>query len=582
MLAGVGGIDAVLLVVAADESVMPQTREHFEICRLLHVPSGIVVLTKADLVDEETLELVRLEVRDLVAGSFLQDAPVIAVSSKTGTGLEALRSSILGLARESARRGRQQGAARLPIDRVFTVKGFGTVVTGTLVSGEITADVALEVLPSRRAVKTRGIQVHGRTESHAVAGQRVAVNLGGVEVTDIARGESLVEPGTLEPTRVADAAIEAVAGARPLRHGARIRFHQGTSEVLGRVALAGPVGPSGSAPFVEVPPGGRAYVRLRLESPAVLTRGDRFILRAYSPPTTIAGGLVLDPDPPRAGIRRPGSRRRFERLDPGAAGSAAEAQPAEDRAAALFVEEAGAAGLPVSAMTTRAGIAPGARAASIDRLSRANALVRAGDVLVTPAVIGGLQQQLVAAVAAYHRSEPLSEGLPREEARERLFSRAGPGVFDRVIADLVAAGTIQARDRLALASHRVSLSGDEERARAAIERLFRDAGLRPPDPASLAGLAGVGPEVADRVLKLLLRQKVLLRVDTLLFHEDSLARLRQEVAALKAAAGNRPATIDVATFKDRFGVTRKFAIPLLEYLDRERVTKRAGEVRVVI
>src|SRR5262245_36782182 len=225
MLAGVGGIDLVTLVVAADESVMPQTRQHFEICRLLHVPAGLVALTKADLVDEDTLEIARLEVRELVAGSFLDGAPIVPVSARTGSGLEAFRAAVIevsGRVRDRA----VDSVTRLPIDRVFSMKGFGTVVTGTLVAGQLTVDRELTLMPGARSVKVRGVQVHGEKRTEAQAGQRVAVNLGGVDVHEIARGQNLVTPGAFAESRVADAVVEVLPGAKPLRHGARVRFHQ--------------------------------------------------------------------------------------------------------------------------------------------------------------------------------------------------------------------------------------------------------------------------------------------------------------------------------------------------------------------
>jgi selenocysteine-specific elongation factor len=272
MLAGAGGIDLVMLVVAADESVMPQTREHFAICSLLEVKAGVVALTKADLVDPETLELSRLEVRELVKGSFLDGAPIVPVSARTGAGLDALRAALADAAAQLPER-RADGAVRLPIDRAFSMKGFGTVVTGTLVGGEIAADAPLVLLPPATAVKVRGLQVHGRAADAARAGQRTAVNLAGVEVADVSRGDVLCTPDTFEATRRADVHVEMLADAKPLKHGARVRFHQGTSELLGRVALSDD----------------RGHARIRFEKPAVLTRGDRFILRTYSPPFTVGG-----------------------------------------------------------------------------------------------------------------------------------------------------------------------------------------------------------------------------------------------------------------------------------------------------
>ena len=239
MLAGAGGIDLVVLIVAADESVMPQTREHFDICRLLRVPAGLIALTKADLADAEMLELARMEVLELTAGSFLDGAPIVPVSAKTGEGLDAFRAALADVSRTV--RGRAvEGITRLPIDRVFSMKGFGTVVTGTLVSGRITADAELAVAPGGGRVKVRGVQVHGEKRAEAIAGQRTAINLSGVEVHEIARGQALVTPGAFEETRLADAAVELLPGAKPLKHGARVRFHQGTAEIMGRVSLIGP------------------------------------------------------------------------------------------------------------------------------------------------------------------------------------------------------------------------------------------------------------------------------------------------------------------------------------------------------
>jgi selenocysteine-specific elongation factor len=559
MLAGVGGIDVVMLVVAADESVMPQTREHFDICRLLQVPTGLVVLTKADLVDADTLELVRLEVRELVSGSFLESAPIRDVSARTGAGIPALRATLAQMA-HAARARASGGAPRLPVDRVFSMRGFGTVVTGTLVSGRVAVDDELALLPSERAVKVRGVQMHGEKRQAATAGQRAAVNLGGVDVQDVARGETLTKRGALTVTRRLDASIDLLAGAKPLRHGARVRFHQGTNEVLGRVAVSD---------GAEIEPGAAAFVRIRLESPAVLTRGDRFILRAYSPPATIAGGSVLDPAPPRTGIRTAAGRARFARLHaPG------------DEPLLTLIDESAAEGLPVEALASRGGTATDAVEVAAARLVKAGHALRAGPVLIAPARVAALKGALLAALAAHHKTHPLVEGMPREEARERLFSRAPQTVFDLVVGELAGARQIVARDRLALATHRLALTDEEPRARDTIERTYREAGLRPPDKGSVAASAGVKLEVAERVTALLVRQKVLARVDDLVFHESALQQLKEEVRSL--GLGGQPATIDVATFKDRFGISRKFAIPLLEYLDRERVTRRVGDRRQVI
>lgn len=582
MLAGVGGIDCVMLIVASDESVMPQTREHFDICRLLHIPRGIVVLTKADASDEDTRALVRQDVADLVKGSFLEQAPVVEVSANTGEGLDALRSAIAANAALIGRRP-LDGAARLPIDRAFSIKGFGTVVTGTLVSGRIRVDDGLALLPGDRVVKVRGIQVHGTSATEAVAGQRTAINLGGVEVADISRGQTLATPKSVSVTRRVDALVDLLPSSKPLRHGARVRMHNGTSEILGRVSIAGP---SATA----IAPGGRALVRLRLEQPAVLTRGDRFIIRAYSPPITIGGGRVLDPAPTRPGVRSAEGAASLERLQPfdsRPSTTSAEGHSlkpgAEDelQAIASMVVAAGLAGVAAASLVSRAGVSPKQLGATIDALGRRSFVV-AGDRVVDGASLTRAGQALIKIVTAFHGSHPLSEGLPREEAREKVFARSAPAIFEKVIDDLKAAKALAGTDRLALASHRVTVSGEDARVKTAVAEAYRRAGLKPPDAAAVAAEAGSPGAVVEKITALLLREKALVRLDTLIFHAEVLGQLKDDVRALKASAPDGRATVDVAAFKDRYGVTRKFAIPLLEYLDRERVTRRTGDVRLVL
>lgn len=568
MLAGVGGIDGVLLVVAADESVMPQTREHFQICRLLGIERGIVALTKRDLVDDEMLELVRLEVTGLLEGSPLEGAPVVPVSSRTGEGLDALREALRSMAAHAPRRA-ADGAARLPVDRAFTMRGFGTVVTGTLVSGRVRQDDELALMPGGRTVKVRGIQVHGAARSAVDAGRRAALNVGGVDVADVARGQVLIEPGAFAPSRILDAEIELLGDARPLKHGTRVRLHQGTAEVLGRVGLA-PL-PEGEA----LAPGARGFVRVRLEQPIVVTRGDRFILRAYSPVRTIGGGVVLDPQAPRSGLRLPGARARFESLkaDP-AAGPAC-----EDRALAGFVAERGPAGFDRPSLAMRGGIPPSRVDAAAARLVAAGLADDIGGALFAPELRRELGAALERLVREFHRVQPLAEGLPREEARERLFAHAAPALFDRVLADLAERKAITGRDRLTVAGHAVSLSSDEARARDLIDRTLAEAGLTPPGPAAIAAAAGLAPDVTTRVLALLVRQKAVVRLDTLYFHQGALERLKNEVRTMKTEGAT---TVDVAAFKQRYGISRKYAIPLLEYLDRERVTRRVADARVIL
>ena len=559
MLAGVGGMDLVMLHVASDESVMPQTREHFEICRLLRVPAGLVVITKTDLADAGMLDVVRLEIQELVSDSFLEGAPVVAVSARTGEGIPALRRTLADLA-STARRRTSDGPPRLPIDRVFSMKGFGTVVTGTLLSGRLTHDDELVLQPSGRVVKVRGLHVHGKSQGEAVAGQRVAVNLSGVEVADITRGETLTSTDAVTVTRYADAQIELLPTARQLKHGARVRFHQGTRESVGRIVLP-------DATHLE--PGASACVRIYLDAPAALVRGDRFILRAYSPLATIAGGTILDPLPPRRGVRTAAGIARLQRL-----------QQSEQDAVTAAIEEAGLCGLPLPQLSGRMGVASNQRQSLVERLVYASLASEIGGTLVAASRLSAVTEAVVAAVTRYHAGHPLEEGMPREEVRERLFARAPLPVFEHVLRVLTDRKRIIARDRIALAGHNVALTHDEVRARDAMVETLRAAKLTPPDPSMLAAQIGAPLEVVTRIATLLVRRSELVRAGDLLFHESAMKQLKSEIQSLKQSGVTD--TIDVASFKDRYNITRKYAIPLLEYLDRERVTKRVGDGRKIL
>jgi selenocysteine-specific elongation factor len=564
MLAGVGGIDCVLLIVAADESVMPQTREHFDICCLLRIPRGIIVVTKSDLADEDTRLLVHQDIGSLVTGSFLESAPVIDVSAATGAGLDALREAIADQATAVGARP-VDGAARLPIDRAFSMKGFGTVITGTLVAGRIAVDDELVVQPGGRVVKVRGVQVHGTPSTEAVAGQRTAINLGGVDVGEVSRGETLLAPETLSVTRRVDAEIDLLSTAKPLRHGARVRLHNGTAEVLGRVSIAG-------ASVGEVAPGKTALVRVRLESPAILTRGDRFIIRAYSPLMTIGGGIVLDPASTRPGVRSESGRVSLEAL---------RIHPDGITAIQWLVGNAGLAGIATASLVSRMGVPPSRLAAMVQRLAGAGSIV-VHDRLVDSKQLQSARAELLKLVAAAHKANPMSDGLPREEARGKLFAKVAPAIFERVVDDLKSTRALVGAERLALPTHKASVAGADDQVRSAIIGAYRAGGLKPPDAAAVEATVKAPSPLVEKVTTLLLREKVLVKLDTIVFHADALQTLKEEVVALKGSAPGGRATVDVAAFKDRYGLSRKFAIPLLEYLDRERVTRRTGDVRLVL
>ena len=419
-------------------------------------------------------------------------------------------------------------------------------------------------MPGVTAVRVRGVQVHGKRRDEAHSGQRTAVNLGGVDAADITRGQSVAAPGSLTVTRRLDATLDLLPTARALKHGARVRFHQGTSETLGRVSIAG----TGRA---EIQPGTQAHVRIRLEAPAALTRGDRFIVRAYSPTVTIGGGEVLDPEPPRAGARTVAGEQRFAAL-------------AQDgvRAISRMIADTEGHGLPVGALVSRAGVAPPRVEGLVSSLARAGHARRVGDRLLAPAVMQDLSAKLLTVVGDFHRSHPLLDGVPREEARERVFARAHPAVFEDVLSAIGGIRTTECAGSLGLAQPSPRALA-RRGASAAVDRGGLFAG-----GAQAARRGDTGRRRADisllveKMTALLLRQKVLARLDTLVFHVETLDQLKADIQALKSAAPGGRATVDVATFKDRYGVTRKFAIPLLEWLDRERVTRRMGDTRVVL
>ena len=562
MLAGAGGFDAVLLVVAADEGVMPQTREHLAICRLLGIARGVIALTKSDLADADMRAVAEIDVRELVAGTFLEDAEITPVSSRTGEGLDALGGAIDRLAASGTPRP-ATGPVRFPIDRAFSVKGFGTVVTGTLVSGTMEEGGEYAMLPAGRVVRVRGLQTHGQTQPRVEAGHRLAVNIGSIEVGDIRRGDTLAAAGAFTVTRRFDAILENES-SRPIRNGARVRVYQGTSEAMGRLTIGADADTPGGAPVPAIEPGRRAFARVRLEAPAVITRGDRFVIRSYSPLATIGGGTVLDPEPRRAPVRSVRAAARFAKLAPdGAQGDAG--------AVAAMIEEAGVRGLILEELTSRAGLTHDEVQAVATSLGRA--VVRLGARILSAPIAAQLEGRVLDTLAAHHASTPLSEGLPREELRERALPGVPHDIAAAILARLEQAVRITGRERLAVAGHRLSLSADEARVSDVIQQEMLARGYQAPDAKELADAAGAPAAVVDRVVALLVRQKKIVRLDTLLYHPSTLEALKADVRTL--------ASLDVAVFKTRYGITRKYAIPLLEYLDRERVTRRVGDTRVV-
>jgi len=551
MLAGVSGIDVVLFVIAADESIKPQTREHFDICRLLGIPRGVIALTKADLVEHDLLELVRLEVEELVAGSFLEGAAVVPVSSVTGAGLEELKGELARVAAEAPEKD-TQGHFRLPIDRVFSVRGFGTVVTGTLVSGSVGKDQEVEVYPRGRRLRVRGVEVHGASAERALAGQRTAVNLTDIELDQLARGDVLSEPERFHAVTRVDCRLELLGSSKPLKHRAPVHFHSGTAEIEAEVRLLGGI--------AALEPGGVAYAQLVVRQPALVLPGDRFIIRRFSPVVTIGGGVVLD-----------NGQRRYRAGEDAAARLKVLAGGDLAARVAVLVKEA-PFGLGMAELVWRTGM----------REQQIGAAKEGLEVLTQPQAwyldrrwFQEARNRLIQSVGKFHQEKPLLAGIAKQDLRSRELAAAPPFVVDALLAD--AAELLVEGETVRLRRHRVVLQQDEQQARAAIEEAFERAGLATPAVPEVLAQSGVEPGRARSLLQLLLREKRLVRVsDELVFHHSAIGQLRQMLAERKATRFN------VAAFKDWTGVSRKYAIPLLEYLDREHITRRDGNERLVL
>ena len=559
MLAGVGGIDLVMLIIAADEGVMPQTREHLAICQLLRVRSGVVVLTKADLAEPDWLELVREDVRSFLRGTFLGGAPILPVSAKTGEGLPALRESLATLARAVPARG-TDATFRLPIDRVFTIRGFGTVVTGTVAAGELALDERVEVYPHGLQAKVRGIQTHGQPVSAAVAGQRAAVNLQGIERAAIERGDVLSLPGLLQPTYMLDAACELLADApAPLETRQRVRLHVGTSEVMARVH---PV----TASAIE--PGQRGYVQLRLEAPIVALPRDRYVIRSYSPMVTIGGGELLDVAPAKA-RRSPALTARLQILETGTPEAILEAH----------VQRVGGRGIRTAELRARTAFGPEALRAHLQTLiARERVLVVDREWYVHVEAAEKVRVEAAAALAAFHAREPLKPGMSKEELRTRLGG-LDERVFLALLERFAAAGVLVIdKDKVRGADHAVRLTPAQQAASDRIEAEFREAGVAPPTLEEAFAKVGLAGSSAQAIAQLLVESRHLVRIrEGLYFHAEPLqVAVDRVVAFLRENQAITPQQI-----KDLLGISRKYAIPLLEWLDTQRLTLRVGDKRVL-
>jgi selenocysteine-specific elongation factor len=569
MVAGVMGMDLVAFIVAADEGIMPQTREHFEICRLLGVKEGIIVITKKDMVEAEWLDLVEEEVRDFCVGSFLEDAPLVRVSSITGEGIPELKEELDRFVKRQELK-EVHGPFRLPVDRIFAMKGFGAVITGTSISGRVAIGEELRFYPSELIAKVRGLQVHSQSVEEVEAGHRTAINLQGVDTALVERGMVAATPGCLQAGYMLDCEFLFLAGnEKPLKHRTRVRVHLGTAEVMGRISLL---------ERDELMPGHEAAVQLLFEESVAVWPGDRYVVRSYSPATTIGGGRVLGNQPARKRKRATEQDRSlnaevFQVLQQGTV----------EEQMLLFLEESHTAGLTADDLSIRLGtFGKQFKKVMNGPLSTRKIVVvdSAAQRYLAKTVSDGVEATLLANLAAFHRDNPLQSGLSKEELRSGLGKRVEQKVFQFCLGELLKKElVVQEESEVRLTTHRVALQADEKALQRDLEEWYRQKGLATATiRESMDRFADAPETMVKEVLALLLRQGKLVKIsESLYYHIDTINALAQDLIAFISREGE----IDAPRFKELTGLTRKFSIPLLEYFDKIKLTIRVGDTRIL-
>lgn len=563
MVAGATGIDLVALVIAADEGVMPQTREHMEICELLRVKKGLVVLTKTDLTDgPEWVEMVKEDVAEFLKGTFLEGAPIIPVSSVTREGLDQLRQEITKLVADVDARS-AEGPFRLSVDRVFSMRGFGTVVTGTSLSGRLHVGDPVTVYPSEHKTKVRGLQVHSEEVQEVLPGQRTAINLQGIERILVQRGDVIATPGALVATHMVDVHLDLLSSApRPLKNRAKIRFHTGTAEHFATIVLL-----DGE----ELLPGKKGFAQIRLESPIAALRGDRFVIRSYSPVQTIGGGSILHPLP----RKHKGQEKRE------AARALAQLLEGDDPGIILWhVKDALWSGLSEEELRVRANVTPKSLEKTLQQFISQKKVIlydKENRRMIHSDTLEKLKQEIRDSLADYHQRFPLKPGMSKEELAAQLPKPADVKLYNYILRQLVDQDEIvQEMEWVRLKSHKIDLTRDEELIRQKIEKTFKSAGLQPPFFKEIAAsLPGTSKQHQD-VLEWMLSQGTLVKVkEDIYFHSEVLNDLQQRMVAFLKEHGE----ISTPQFKELTQASRKYTIPLLEYFDAKKVTIRIGDMR---
>ncbi|MEW6347833.1 MAG: selenocysteine-specific translation elongation factor [Thermodesulfobacteriota bacterium] len=558
MVAGSGGIDLAALVIALDEGVMPQTVEHLDILSLLGIRLGLVVLTKLDLVDEELAELAEEDAKEAVKGTFLEGAPMVRVSAKTGEGLDTLRTTLAQLITRAEARA-VHGLPRLPVDRVFTMKGHGTVVTGTMISGTLATGDDIEILPSELRSSVRSLQSHNRQEERVFPGERVAVNLRGVEQTQVLRGEVITHPGDFKPCYVVDVRLKVLDRAPfALRNRHKIRLHHYTAEAEATVVLT-----EGEA----LEPGEEALVQLRTASPIVPSAGDRFVLRALSPAVTMGGGVILNP---RGTKLRARSVRTFLELD------------SQDEAGivAALIRGGGLAGMKRNELLGLSGMSGTRLDKTLDSLKNARSAVQidpSENRLVHGDYYTMLLDRIHERLAAFHSAQPLKEGMPKQELRQSV--PGGDKLFKKAMETLVAKGSVVDQgDSVRLTTHQVRLRKDEEGLTRKILELIGQGREAPPVVKEIMAGTGADSKELRSLLGLLEKEGKIVKIkEDIYFSAEFVAEVRQRLAEFIQREGG----ITPSQFSQVTGSSRKYNIPLLEYFDRSRFTIRIGDQRVL-
>jgi selenocysteine-specific elongation factor len=563
MVAGAAGIDLVLMVIAADEGVMPQTREHLHICSLLGIKTGLVALTKIDLVEEDWLELVRSEISDYLKDTFLAGAPIIPVSAAKETGMVTLMAEIEKMVSRLKEKA-DDGIFRLPVDRIFTMKGFGTVVTGTLISDKIKVGEEIQILPENIAARIRGIQVHNFPVEEAFSGQRTAINLQGIEKSTLARGNVLVRPQTIWPTTRLDVVFEYLgSNTRKLKNRALVRLHTGTTEIMTRIVLLD---------TDELSPGDQSFAQLILSEEDVAVAGDHFVLRSYSPVTTIGGGVILDPLPVKHKRKNRKILDDFNILQNGEL----------PEKISVLLERAGFAGMSIRMLAFRLGISAKKIRESLEKLfSSRMAVLMGGDdfTALSFQCYTQLEERMLQSMTEYHSKNPLKEGMPREELKAALHTSVTPKLFNMALLGLgKRQAIISDKDYVRIFSHSVQLAGEEDRLRQSISTIYTQAGLTPPSLVEVQNSFGESKAKAQNIVKLMLRDGELVKInEDMCFSRIVLDKLRKDYKEQLSKDGKATP----ATFKDLTGLSRKYIIPLMEYFDVSKLTVRVGDHRIL-